>query len=79
MRAKQKKIEEAIFDIGLQTPAHGSRLFALLKGAVDAGMKIPAEAEVFPAEDRIKGKHVKGEMSAKFENVKKEIEKSLVK
>jgi large subunit ribosomal protein L18 len=32
---------------------------AALKGAVDAGMQIPADAESFPAEERIKGEHLK--------------------
>jgi len=57
-KAKAKKATEAIADLGLQTPAHGSRLYAAIKGAIDAGMKIPCDESVFPPEDRLKGKHI---------------------
>jgi large subunit ribosomal protein L18 len=36
-----------------------SRMAAALKGVVDAGLEIPADAESFPAEERIKGEHLK--------------------
>lgn len=35
------------------------RMAAALKGVVDAGLKIPADPEAFPAEARIKGEHLK--------------------
>ncbi len=57
-RAKKNNISEAIFDLGLQTNAHGARIFAVLKGALDAGMKIPHDAEVIPKAERISGKHI---------------------
>lgn len=57
-RAKKKNISEAIFDLGLQANAHGARIFAVLKGALDGGMKIPHDAEVIPKAERISGKHI---------------------
>jgi large subunit ribosomal protein L18 len=48
---------EAILDIGMQRPAKGGRLFAVLKGAVDGGLKIPCDESAFPSEDRLEGKH----------------------
>jgi large subunit ribosomal protein L18 len=30
-----------------------------LKGIIDAGMDVPADAETFPSEERINGKHLK--------------------
>ena len=36
-----------------------SRMAAALKGVVDAGLEIPASPEAFPAEERIKGEHLK--------------------
>ena len=35
------------------------RMAAALKGVVDAGLQIPADPESFPAEERIKGEHLK--------------------
>jgi large subunit ribosomal protein L18 len=58
-KAKGKKITKAIVDIGLQTAGKGSILFAVVKGAIDAGMNIPHNPTKFPAEERIRGKHIK--------------------
>lgn len=57
--ALSKGYEKAIVDLGLQRPVYGSRLFAAVKGAADAGLEIPAAEEVFPDEDRVRGEHVK--------------------
>lgn len=48
------KISEAILDIGLQRNIPKSRIYAALKGAVDAGLKVPHNPEVFPTEDMFK-------------------------
>jgi large subunit ribosomal protein L18 len=58
MKAQKAKINSAIFDIGLKAPVYGSRVFAALKGIVDAGIDIPHSEKVFPAEDRITGQHI---------------------
>lgn len=48
-----KKIKSAIFDMGMQRNIHGSRLFAFLKGAIDAGLEIPHSEESLPTEDNL--------------------------
>ncbi len=58
MKAQKAKISSAIFDIGLKPPVYGSRVFAALKGLVDAGMAIPHSEKVFPSENRITGQHI---------------------
>lgn len=75
-RAVDKKIGEAILDIGLQTSKKGSRIYSALKGAIDGGLKVACSEEVLPSEDRIKGKHIcahrkidEGEFSKNFEEV----------
>ena len=35
------------------------RMAAALKGVIDAGLEIPADAETFPSDDRINGEHLK--------------------
>lgn len=57
-KARLKGIEEAIPDIGLHRPTKGSKVFAVIKGALDAGLKVPCSPEVLPSEDRISGKHI---------------------
>ena len=54
-RAKAAGDGEGILDIGLITPVHGSNVYASLKGALDSGLAIPHDPEVFPSEDRVSG------------------------
>lgn len=57
-KALAKKQKEAIVDFGLQSIVSGSRIYAAVKGAIDAGMQIPHDGAVFPSEDRLKGEHI---------------------
>ncbi|MBU0470455.1 MAG: 50S ribosomal protein L18 [Nanoarchaeota archaeon] len=58
--ALKKGHSEMIFDTGLKSPLHKGKLFAFLKGVVDAGVEIPhGNDEIFPGEERIRGAHVK--------------------
>jgi len=57
-RAKKAGISEAVFDLGLQTSTKGSRIYASLKGVVDAGLSVPHSEEILPSEERISGKHI---------------------
>jgi len=57
-KALAKNINEAILDIGLRTSVKGSRVYAALKGASDAGLKVPFSEEIVPSDNRIMGKHV---------------------
>ncbi len=74
--ANKKGIKEAILDIGLQTPHKGSRIYAALKGAIDAGMNIPSSEEVFPPEERLTGQHINDQITKDFEKIKEQIIKS---
>ena len=58
LKALEKGIKKAILDIGLRTPSRGSRVFAVLKGLIDAGVEIPHGEEKLPDESRISGEHV---------------------
>lgn len=74
-QAAKAGVKEAVLDIGLLSPVHGSRPFAALKGAIDAGVKIPCDSVVFPKPDRISGKHIGEEAVKNFMHVKSAIEK----
>lgn len=59
------KDDELILDIGLTRKFYGGKLFATLKGAVDAGLNIiHGDEKIFPTEERIRGEHI-----ASFEKV----------
>ena len=59
-RARRAGVAEAVLDIGLATPVPGSRVFAALKGALDAGLKVPHSPEILPPQERIRGEHIAG-------------------
>lgn len=58
LRARKLGIESAIPDIGLHRPAKGSRVFAAIKGIIDAKISVPCSNEVLPSDDRIRGVHI---------------------
>lgn len=58
LRALQAGITYAVADIGLHRPVKGSRIFAAIKGIIDAGINVPASKDIFPSDDRIKGTHI---------------------
>jgi large subunit ribosomal protein L18 len=57
-KAVEKGIKEAILDIGLHVPVKGSNVYAILKGAAEAGLNIPHDKEVLPSDDRVMGKSI---------------------
>jgi large subunit ribosomal protein L18 len=58
LKARSKGLKEAIPDIGLHSPSKGARVFAALKGFLDAGVHVPYSEEKLPDEGRLQGKHV---------------------
>src|SRR3989344_7232280 len=59
-KALAAKIKGAIADIGLQANIKGAKIYAVIKGAIDAGMEIPCDESVFPSADHLEGKAVAG-------------------
>jgi large subunit ribosomal protein L18 len=57
-KALASGVKEAVLDIGLQSPTKGSRVFAALKGVIDAGVLVPHDEEILPSEERIQGLHI---------------------
>ena len=57
-KALKAGITAAVLDIGLKSSTKGARIFAALKGAVDAGLKVPHGDVILPQENRIRGEHV---------------------
>ncbi len=57
-RAVENGIEEAVVDIGLNSPTPGSKVFAVQEGAIDAGLDIPHNEDVFADWERTRGEHI---------------------
>ncbi len=74
-RAVEKGIKDAVLDTGLYRSTAGSRIYAALKGAVDAGLSMALSSDTLPSDDRISGSHTK--VGGKgFDEAKKMIEAS---
>lgn len=72
-RAKEKGVDEFILDIGMHSATKGSLVFAVLKGALDAGLKTNFSGGVLPDEDRISAKHLSESVQKQFEEAKKKL------
>lgn len=72
-RAKAAGVESAVLDIGRRVPTKGSRVFAALKGVLDAGIEVPhGSEEIYPSEERLNGAFL--ELESNFDAVKGAIE-----
>lgn len=58
LKASKNKIKEAILDIGLYPGVKNSKVYSALVGAVEGGLKISYDKDVFPEKERITGKHI---------------------
>jgi len=59
-RALEKGEKKAILDTGFRQTFPKGRVYAFLKGVIDAGLEVPygEEEKIFPTMERISGKHV---------------------
>jgi large subunit ribosomal protein L18 len=72
-RAMDKGIKQGVLDIGLYHPTIGSKVFASLKGILDAGIECPHDAEMLPKEDRIHGTYLNKNMKPIVVEIKTKI------
>ena len=70
-KAKEKGVTQCILDMGLNSSTKGFRIYAALRGALDAGIKVPHSPDVLTPEDRVSGAHI----SAWAEKLKSDKEK----
>lgn len=73
-KAVKAGIKEVILDSGLYSSTKGNRIYAVVKGAIDAGLKIPVSEDILPSEERIKGYHI-AKYLERFADLPKEFEK----
>lgn len=69
----KKSVSNAILDTGMNTSVKGSRIYAALKGALDAGLQIPYNESILPTDDRLTGKHISDSMAEDINNIKSKI------
>jgi len=52
-KAKEKGIKNVILDTGLIPSTKGSRIYAVVKGAIEGGLEVPHKDEVLPTDEMI--------------------------
>lgn len=66
--------EDAVLDIGLAASTPGGRVFAALRGMVEAGLNVPHSDEILPSDERIAGAHIDEGVASAIETTKTSIE-----
>lgn len=74
-KLKGKVEGDIIVDIGLQKHHKGGRLYAVAKGAIDAGLSVRVGEDVLPGDERISGSHIDESVAKATEHVKNAIMK----
>ena len=72
-KALDSGIKEGILDIGRIKPIKGSKIFASLKGIIDAGIECPFNGEKLPDENRIMGHHIDKKIENQIVDIKNKI------
>lgn len=72
-RAADKGIKEGVLDIGRYVPVTGSKVFAALKGVLDAGVECSFNEEKIPSDDRLFGKHINKDIEPSVKDIKNKI------
>lgn len=71
--AKKVKSGQFIIDLGMARTVSGSRVFSVVKGLIDGGLKIDANKKAFPSDERIAGEHLKTDIKKIIGEVKNKI------
>jgi large subunit ribosomal protein L18 len=78
IKKTEKKNNKVILDLGLIRNIKKNRIYAVLKGLIDAGLDIDHKKDIFPDGKRIKGEHMKNKID--FDSIKSKLLKtSLIK
>jgi large subunit ribosomal protein L18 len=54
-KAQEAGVELANLDIGLTRITHGNKIFAVVQGAVDAGLEVPVDSDIVPSPEAMNG------------------------
>jgi large subunit ribosomal protein L18 len=67
---------EFIVDTGLAVHKPKNRIYSSVNGLVDGGLKVHVDPVVFPAKERLEGKHMKEELQTMILKIKSTMEKN---
>lgn len=73
VQAKKAGLSNAVLDMGRQQTSHGGRIFAAVKGVIDAGVDVPVSENALPSEERLVGEHISEGLKKEVEALKKKV------
>jgi len=76
LKAKKASLGKALLDTGTYAVVRGGRIFASVRGALDAGLAVPCDESVLPKEERMRGAHISEKIAGSFEVTKKKMEEA---
>lgn len=76
LRGMKHSNTNATLDIGIEKSVKGSKIYAVGKGAVDAGMNVNISNKILPDEKRLKGEHISESVTKIFEQTLNNIKNS---
>jgi len=71
----KEKLDTPIIDLGMQRTLYKTRVYAFIKGVIDAGLQVNCKKEAFPEDVRISGANMKEDFTKTFELIKSNLEK----
>lgn len=73
--SKQKNINKVVFDTGVKNYKPKTKIYAILKGIIDAGIFVAHDPKAFPSKERMQGTNLgkSKNMENDFLNVKQKI------
>lgn len=61
-KAASQNIGDVIFDVGLKSPLHGSKVYAFLQGAREGGLQVRCSEDVYCKAERVQGNHIQAQV-----------------
>jgi ribosomal protein L18 len=74
LAAKKIGNGEFIIDLGMAINHKGGRMFSVIAGLIDGGLKIRANEKVFPSKERLMGEHLDAKVKDMVAKVKSKLE-----
>ncbi|MHC1593439.1 MAG: 50S ribosomal protein L18 [Methermicoccaceae archaeon] len=78
-RAVESGYDGAVLDIGLAPSTKGGKVYAAVKGALDAGLHVPCDENMLPDDRRLMGEHISNHRGVDIPSLVGAVKESILK
>ncbi len=71
--AKKAKKGDYIVDLGMTKKHNGGRVYSVIAGLIDGGLKLKANEKIFPSKERLNGEHLQPKVKEMITKVKEKL------